>query len=64
MFLSVNIKCFFLVTTGNISIASFATAIGTPVGITSASFSFAFSICVGIVKKLLKATRSKKKNHN
>ena len=39
------------VTTGNISIASFATVIGTPVGITSASFSHAFSICRGIVTK-------------
>ena len=39
------------VTTGSISIASFATVIGAPVGITSASFSLAFSICTGIVKK-------------
>ena len=45
-------------TTGSISIASFATAIGAPVGITSASFSLAFSICIGIVKKLLKTKRS------
>ena len=30
------------VTTGNISIASFVTVIGAPVGITSASFSLAF----------------------
>ena len=52
------------VTTGSISIASFATVIGAPVGITSASFSLAFSICTGIVKKLLKTTRSKKKKHN
>ena len=35
-------------TTGSISIASFATVIGVPVGITSTSF--AFSICIGIVK--------------
>ena len=34
------------VTTGSISIASFATVIGAPVGITSAtSFSLTFSIC-------------------
>ena len=52
------------VTTGSISIASFAAIIGAPVGITSASFSLAFSICTGIVKKLLKTTRSKKKKHN
>ena len=51
-------------TSGSISIASFATVIGAPVGITSASFSLAFSICTGIVKKLLKTTRNKKKKHN
>ena len=44
----------FSVTTGSISIASFATVIGAPVGITSASFSLAFSICTGIVKKTVK----------
>ena len=27
-------------------------------------FSFAFSVCSGFVKKLLKTTRNKKKNHN
>ena len=52
------------VITDNISIASFATVTGAPVGITSASFSLAFSICTGILKKLLKTTRSKKKKHN
>ena len=52
------------VTTGSISIASFATVIGAPVGILSASFSLAFSISPGLIKKLLKTTRSKKKKHN
>ena len=52
------------VTTGSISIASFATVIGAPVGIVSASFSLAFLICTGIKKKLLKITRNKKKKHN
>ena len=52
------------VTTGSIYIAWFAVAIGAPVGITSASLSLAFSICTGIVKKLLKTIRSKKKKHN
>ena len=52
------------VTTGSISIASFATVIGAPVGIESASFSLAFSISAGIVKKLSKTTRAKKKKHN
>ena len=51
-------------TTGSISIASFATVIGAPVGIVSASFSLAFSIFTRIVKKLLKTTRSKKKKQN
>ena len=46
------------VTTGSISIASFATVIGAPVGITSVRSSLAFSICAEIVKKLLKTTRS------
>ena len=42
------------VTTGSISIASFATVIGAPVGIVSASFSLAFSISIGITKKDIK----------
>ena len=49
------------VITGSISFASFATVIGAPVGIISASFSLAFSISTGIIKKLLKTTRNKKK---
>ena len=50
------------VTIGSISIASFAVVIGAPVGIVSASFSVSFSISTGIVKKLLKTTRNKKKS--
>ena len=42
------------VTSGGVSIASFATATGAPIGITSAGFSLAFSLCTGLVKKLLK----------
>ena len=42
------------VTTGSISIASFATIIGAPVGIISANVSLAFSISTGIIKKILK----------
>ena len=38
-------------TSGSISIASFATVIGTPVGIASASLSLAFSLCTELVKK-------------
>ena len=52
------------VTTGSISVASFATVTGAPVGIVSESFSLAFFIFTGIVKKLLKTTRNKKKKHN
>ena len=51
------------VATGSISIASFATAIGVPVGIMSASCSLAFSITTGFVKKFLKTIRNKKKKH-
>ena len=51
-------------TSGSISIASFATVIGTPVGIASASLSPTFSLPTGIVKKLRKTTRNKKKKHN
>ena len=49
------------VTTDSISIASFATVIGAPVGIVSASFSLVFLISTGIIKKLLKTTRNSKK---
>ena len=49
---------------GSISIASFATVIGAPVGIASASSSLAFSVSTGIVKKLLKITQNKNKKHN
>ena len=47
-----------------VSIATFATVIGIPVGITSASLSPAFLLCTGLIKKLLKATRNKKKKDN
>ena len=51
-------------TSGNISIASFTTVIGAPVGMASASPSVAFSLSTGLVKKLLKTTRNMKKKHN
>ena len=51
-------------TSGSVSTASFVTVIGTPVGIASASLSLTFSLSTGIVKKLLKTTRDKKKKHN
>ena len=51
-------------TTEGISIISFATTIGAPVGIASASFTLIFSLATGIIKKLLNITRNKKKKHD
>ena len=51
------------VATRSISIASFATVIGAPVGMMSASCSLAFPVTTGILEKLLKTTRNKKKTH-
>ena len=53
----------FSVATRSISIASFSTAIGAPVGIMSAICSLAFSITIGCVKTLLKTIRDQKKKH-
>ena len=53
-----------LVTSGGVSIASFATVTEAPIGIPGVSLSLAFSLCTGLVKKLLKATKNKKKKHN
>ena len=52
------------IASGSVSIALFATVIGIPIGIASVSLSLAFSLCTGLVRKLLKATRDKKKKHN
>ena len=51
-------------TTEGISIISFATAIGAPVGIASSSFTLIFSIRTGIIKKLLDITRRNKKKYD
>ena len=53
-----SVKC------GSISISLFVTVIEIAVGKTSASLSLAFSLCTELVKKLLQATRNKKKKHN
>ena len=50
--------------TGGVSIISFTSVIGAPVGIASASFTLIFSLTTGIVKKLLNITRNKKKKHD
>ena len=47
-------------TTGGVSIISFASIIGAPVGIASASFTLIFFLTTGKVKKLLNITRKKK----
>ena len=51
-------------TSGRVSIISFTSVVGAPVGIASASFTLIFSLTTGIVKKLLSITRNKKKKHN
>ena len=51
-------------TIGRVSIISFISIIGAPVGIASASLTFFFSLTTGIVKKLLNITRNKKKKHD
>ena len=48
-------------TTWGISIISFTTAIGAPVGIVKASFTLTFPLTTGIVKKLLNMPINKKK---
>ena len=49
-------------TTGGISISSFTSVAGAPVGIASTSFTLFFSLATGIVKKLFSTTRSIKKH--
>ena len=49
-------------TGGGVSIISFTTIVGAPVGIASASLTLFFSLTTGIVKKLLNITRKKRKS--
>ena len=51
-------------TSGGVSIISFSSVIGTPAGMTSVSFTFAFSLTTGMINKLLQIKRNKKKKHN
>ena len=48
-------------TSGRVSIISFTSVVGVPVGIASPSFTLIFSLITGIIKKLLSITRNKKK---
>ena len=47
-----------------LSIASHATVVGIPVGITGPSLTLIFTIGTGISKSLLKVTKKRKKKHN
>ena len=49
---------------GTLSIASQATVIGIPAGITGAFLTLTFTIGTGISKSLLKVTEKRKKKHN
>ena len=51
-------------TISGVLIISFASIVGAPVGIASASFTLVFSLTTRIVKKLLNITRNKKKMHD
>ena len=55
---------FCLSTFGTLSVASHATVVGIPVGLAGASLTIVFSLTTGVIKKLLKITRKKKKKHN
>ena len=49
---------------GTLSIASYATVVGIPVGIAGASLTLIFTVTTGVVKTLLDITRKKKKKNN
>ena len=49
---------------GTLSIVSYATIVGIPVGIAGASLTLIFTVTTGVVKTLLNITRKKKKKHN
>ena len=46
---------------GTLSIASYASKVGTPAGIAGSSLTLIFTICTGISKSLLNVTKKKKK---
>ena len=49
---------------GTLCIASYASVVGIPAGITGASLTLVFTISTGISKSLLKLTKKRKKKHN
>ena len=48
---------------GTLSIATYATIVGIPVGIAGESLTLIFTVTTGVVKTLLNITRKKKKKH-
>ena len=59
-------KIFIVLSTASsgVSIISFTSIVGAPIGIVNASFTLIFSLTTGIVQKLLNITRNKKKKHD
>ena len=49
---------------GTLSIASYASVVGTPAGIAGSSLTLIFTIVTGISKSLIKVTKKGKKKHN
>ena len=49
---------------GTLSIASYASVVGTPAGIVGSSLTLVFTIGTGKSKSLLKVTKKRKKKHN
>ena len=49
---------------GTLSIASYASVVGTPAGTSGSSLTLIFTIGTGISKSLLKVTKKRKKKHN
>ena len=49
---------------GTLSIASYASVVGTPAGIAGSSLTLIFTIGTGISKSLLKVTKKRKEKHN
>ena len=49
---------------GTLSIASYASVVGTPAGIVGSSLTLIFTIGMGISKSLLKVTKKRKKKHD
>ena len=47
-----------------LSIASYASVVGTPAGIVGSSLTLIFTISTGISKSLLRVTKKRKKKHN